>query len=103
MEDVFGSADDDGVAGVVSALGTHDDVGVFCEEIDDFAFAFIAPLGADKNGVCHRTGWMSRPGPTDGPKGSMLDRGGFSANETRSGVGLTGCVIVSSRLRRAFD
>ncbi|MEY5013755.1 MAG: hypothetical protein RIS92_113 [Verrucomicrobiota bacterium] len=54
VQDVFGSSDDDRVTGVIAALGANDDVGVFGEEIDDFAFAFITPLGADENGVCHR-------------------------------------------------
>ena len=53
MEDVFRFAEDDGVAGVVAALGADDDIGVLSEEIDDFAFAFVAPLSADENCICH--------------------------------------------------
>jgi hypothetical protein len=30
----------------VTALVTRNDVELLCEQIDDFAFAFIAPLGA---------------------------------------------------------
>ena len=37
----------DGVAGVIAALRADDDVRLFGEDIDDFAFAFVAPLGAD--------------------------------------------------------
>ena len=53
VQDVFRAADDDGVAGVVAALGADDDVGLLGEDVDDLAFAFVAPLGADQNGVCH--------------------------------------------------
>jgi hypothetical protein len=35
------------MAGVVSALGADDDVGFLGEDVDDFSFSFIAPLGAD--------------------------------------------------------
>ena len=42
----FFSVEDDGVARVVAALVTHDDVGFFAEQVHDFAFAFVAPLGA---------------------------------------------------------
>ena len=40
-------ADEDGVAGIVAALGAHDHIRLFSEHVDDLAFAFIAPLGAD--------------------------------------------------------
>ena len=54
MENVFFAAMNDGVAGVVAALTADDDVGVSGQDIDDFAFAFIAPLRADQYRVCHR-------------------------------------------------
>jgi hypothetical protein len=41
------AADVDGVPGVVSALVAANDRKVRREEIDDLAFAFIAPLGAE--------------------------------------------------------
>ena len=43
----------DGVAGVVAALAAHDDVGVPGKDVDDLAFAFIAPLRADQDRVRH--------------------------------------------------
>ena len=43
----------DGVAGVVPALAADDDVRLGGEHVDDFAFAFIAPLRADQNCVRH--------------------------------------------------
>ena len=46
--------DDDRVAGVVAAGVTHDDLRRLREHVNDFAFAFIAPLGADENCVCHK-------------------------------------------------
>jgi hypothetical protein len=53
MQDVFLAVADDGVACIAAACGTHDDVGIFGEEIDDLAFSFIAPLGADYDGIGH--------------------------------------------------
>ena len=46
-------ADDERVAGVVAALEAHDDVGAAREPVDDFAFALVAPLGADDGDVSH--------------------------------------------------
>jgi hypothetical protein len=37
----------DGMSGVVAALVSHHDVKTLGEQVDDLAFAFIAPLGAD--------------------------------------------------------
>jgi hypothetical protein len=53
VQDVLGASHDDGVAGVVSALAAYDDFRGLCKEIDYFAFAFIAPLGAYEDGVGH--------------------------------------------------
>ena len=46
-------ADDDGMAGIVAALEAHDHLGPVGEPIDDLAFAFVAPLGADHCDVGH--------------------------------------------------
>jgi hypothetical protein len=54
VEDIFFAFDDNGVAGVVAALAADDDIGFIREEIDDFSFSFIAPLGANENGIRHR-------------------------------------------------
>ena len=48
----FFAVNDEGVAGVVPALVAHDGARFFGEQIDDFAFAFVAPLGADDDQVC---------------------------------------------------
>ena len=40
---------DHGVAGVRAALVAHHDVRLVRQDVDDFSFAFISPLGADKN------------------------------------------------------
>jgi len=53
VENVFRFSEDNGVPGVVAALAAHDDVGVFGKKVDDFAFAFVAPLSADENCICH--------------------------------------------------
>ena len=50
---IFIAPADDGVSGIITASSTHDDVGTFGEVIDDFAFSFIAPLGAYDNGIGH--------------------------------------------------
>ena len=41
---------DDGVAGVVAAGVARDDVEFFAEDVNDFAFAFVAPLGSEDDG-----------------------------------------------------
>jgi hypothetical protein len=38
------------VAGVVTAGVAGDDVELFAEDVDDLAFAFVAPLGAENDG-----------------------------------------------------
>jgi len=42
--------DDDSVAGVVAAGVAGDDVELFREDVDDLAFAFVAPLGSKDDG-----------------------------------------------------
>ncbi len=44
---------DHGVAGVVAALKADDHIGILGQIVDDAAFAFIAPLGADDCGNGH--------------------------------------------------
>jgi hypothetical protein len=56
MENGFSAVDDQRVTRVVAALKAHDDVRVASEEIDDFAFPFVSPLGADDRYVGH--GWL---------------------------------------------
>ena len=41
------TVDHQGVAGVVAALETDDDIGVAGKKIDNFAFTFVAPLGSN--------------------------------------------------------
>ena len=53
MENVFFLADENGVAGVIAALGAHDDIGLLGEHVDDFTFAFVTPLGAHKDRIGH--------------------------------------------------
>jgi len=49
VQDGLLAVDDQGVAGVVAALETHDGTDFLGEQIDDLALAFIAPLGAENN------------------------------------------------------
>ena len=53
VQHMLAAADDDGVAGVAAALVAHDQVGLRGQHVDDLAFAFIAPLGANENGGGH--------------------------------------------------
>jgi hypothetical protein len=59
VENEFPLAVHDGVAGVVAALGAHDGIGSVGQVIDDFPFAFVTPLGADKDCICHND-WSGR-------------------------------------------
>jgi len=47
MKDGFLAVDDERMTGVVTALVADDNVRVAGEQIDDLAFAFVTPLGAD--------------------------------------------------------
>ena len=59
MQHILHVVVNDRVPGVVAALGTHHHVHFLREIIDDLAFAFIAPLGADYDCVCHEIKiWM---------------------------------------------
>lgn len=51
MENVFLAVKEDGVSGVVPSLVPGNNVEVAREKIDDLAFAFVAPLGADHNQI----------------------------------------------------
>jgi hypothetical protein len=42
------------VAGVVAAGVADDYIRLLGEHINDFAFAFVAPLGANENCICHK-------------------------------------------------
>jgi hypothetical protein len=42
------------MAGVVAAGVADDDIRILRQHVNDFAFAFVAPLGADENCVCHK-------------------------------------------------
>jgi len=51
MQRSFHAIDDQGVACVVTALKAHHAGGGFGQPIDQFAFAFVTPLGADHDDV----------------------------------------------------
>jgi hypothetical protein len=52
LEDLV--ADDDGVAGVVTALVAHDHVDRAGQQVDGLAFAFVAPLQPDDDAGRHQ-------------------------------------------------
>ena len=56
VENIFLSIGNYSMAGVVAALAACHHVGGFRQEIDHFALAFVAPLGADHNGIHDKNG-----------------------------------------------
>src|SRR5712691_5045971 len=44
------------MAGIVTALEAHDDVGLLRQPVDDLALPFVAPLGADDDNIGHFAG-----------------------------------------------
>src|SRR4051812_17145387 len=48
--------EDDGVAGVVAAGVTHDQIGVFSQDIDELALALVTPLHSDYDRGRHVAG-----------------------------------------------
>ncbi|VTR65111.1 conserved hypothetical protein [Desulfosarcina cetonica] len=55
MADELFTVDHHGVAGVIAALETNDDIRIGGQQIDNFSLSFIAPLRPDNNNVCHLT------------------------------------------------
>ena len=53
MQNVFLPAVNDSMARIVTALASHDDIGVGGEHIDDLPLPFVAPLRADQDRVGH--------------------------------------------------
>jgi hypothetical protein len=51
VQNVLHTFTDDSVSGIVSSLGADHHIGFLCEKIDDLPFSFIAPLGADHDGI----------------------------------------------------
>jgi hypothetical protein len=45
--------DDQGVAGIMTALEAYDDVSLLRQPVDDLALPFVAPLGADDDNIGH--------------------------------------------------
>lgn len=97
VEVVRDAVGDNGVAGVVTALGTAADLRLVGEDVGELALAFVAPLGAEDNGDRHRekTGNKRRGG--DGAAG------GFSICPWRSGLGRVSHGGLQKDLRRASE
>src|SRR4029434_5976424 len=53
MENSFMAVNDERMSRVIPALKPNYNIGFMGKQIDDFTFAFIAPLGADNCDVCH--------------------------------------------------
>ena len=64
---VSGLADDERMTGIVAALEAHHDIGAMAEPVDDLAFAFVAPLGADHHDCGHLDTNPHLPGETHAP------------------------------------
>ena len=54
VKNVFLGLDMDCVPGIVAALGADHDISAFGQNVDYFAFTFIAPLGAYQNCIGHK-------------------------------------------------
>ena len=57
----------DGMPGIVAALETHDDIAVRSQHVNDFSLSFVAPLGADNNGIGHIFTFFRFPGKAGKP------------------------------------
>jgi hypothetical protein len=53
MKNKLLTAHNHGVAGVIAPLKPDNNIGMFCQQINDLALAFITPLGADYDYVSH--------------------------------------------------
>src|ERR671927_350732 len=53
MKDVGSAVVNYGMSGIITALATHHHVSFRREHVNDFTFAFVAPLGSDQNRVGH--------------------------------------------------
>jgi hypothetical protein len=53
MQNVFLSAMNNSMAGVVTALASDNDIGVGGKDVDDLSLPFIAPLRADQDRIGH--------------------------------------------------
>ena len=60
MQDELAAGLDDGMAGVIAALVADDPVDILRKDVDDFVLPFIAPLGADNDGVQSRISFASK-------------------------------------------
>ena len=53
FQDVFGGANEDGMAGVMPALIPRHDIEAVGKKIDDLSFSFVSPLCAQNDNVAH--------------------------------------------------
>ncbi len=53
VQDILLAVEDDGVSGIGTALIARHDVGLLREHVNDLAFPFIAPLGANDDAYAH--------------------------------------------------
>ena len=54
VQNEFAQGIDHGVAGVVAAGGTDNDIRTGCHNVNDFSFSLVAPLGTDYNICRHK-------------------------------------------------
>jgi hypothetical protein len=53
MQNVFFAADFHGMTGIAAALEADDRIHIAGQNVDQFAFAFVTPLGSDQNVCTH--------------------------------------------------
>jgi hypothetical protein len=106
VEDVFFGADEDGVSGVVAALGADNDVGLFGENVDDFSLPFVTPLGPNQYCIRHsscscadnKKPRIVKSGHTLGIYGWTVGRGSGGVNWIPCGLDRAG----ANRVGRGF-
>ena len=53
MEDILFALNHQGMSGIIATLKSYNIIRMPCQQVNDFAFAFITPLGPNNNYICH--------------------------------------------------
>ncbi len=60
MQGITLSVNHQGVSGIVATLKTHHYLSPFSQQINNFTFTLIPPLGSDENYICHNNKFLRR-------------------------------------------
>lgn len=67
MEVIGDSIGNNRMSGIVTSLASSNNIGLITEDVDELAFAFVAPLGSQNNGdprFCHSSIPLSKENQT---------------------------------------